>query len=121
MGFQVIIAGGRDFANYELLQNKCDQFFREKRPTAIISGLARGADTLGTHYARERGIQVLEFPADWERLGRRAGMVRNLQMLDAADAVVAFWDGQSRGTAHMINETKKRGLPLRVVRYQKGG
>ena len=108
MGFQVIIAGGRDFANYELLQNKCDQFFREKRPTAIISGPARGADTLGTHYARERGIQVLEFPADWERLGRRAGMVRNLQMLDAADAVVAFWDGQSRGTAHTIGEAKKK-------------
>lgn len=80
-------------------------------------GLARGADTLGTHYARERGIQVLEFPADWERLGRRAGMVRNLQMLEAADAVVAFWDGQSRGTAHTIGEAKKRGLPLRVVRY----
>lgn len=121
MGFQVIIAGGRDFANYELLQNKCDQFFREKRPTAIISGLARGADTLGARYARERGVPVLEFPADWVRLGKRAGMVRNLQMLDSADAVVAFWDGQSRGTAHMINETKKRGLPLRVVRYQKGG
>ena len=109
MGFQVIIAGGRDFADYGLLQAKCDQFFREKRPTAIISGIARGADTLG--------IQVLEFPADWERLGRRAGMVRNLQMLDAADAVVAFWDGQSRGTAHTIGEAKKRGLPLRVVRY----
>ena len=70
---------------------------------------------------RDRGVPVLEFPADWVRLGKRAGMVRNLQMLDSADAVVAFWDGQSRGTAHMINETKKRGLPLRVVRYQKGG
>lgn len=121
MGFQVIIAGGRDFADYGLLQAKCDQFFREKPPTAIISGAARGADTLGARYARERGVPVLEFPADWERLGKRAGMVRNLQMLDSADAVVAFWDGQSRGTAHMINETKKRGLPLRVVRYQKGG
>ena len=51
MGFQVIIAGGRDFADYGLLQAKCDQFFREKRPTAIISGIARGADTLGTRYA----------------------------------------------------------------------
>lgn len=117
MGFQVIIAGSRDFADYGLLQAKCDQFFRDKRPTAIISGLARGADTLGARYARERGIQVLEFPADWERLGRRAGMVRNLQMLEAANAVVAFWDGQSRGTAHTINEAKKKGLPLRVVRY----
>ena len=121
MGFQVIIAGSRDFADYGLLQAKCDQFFRDKRPTAIISGLARGADTLGARYARERGIQVLEFPTDWERLGRRAGMVRNLQMLEAANAVVAFWDGQSRGTAHTINEAKKKGLPLRVVRYQKGG
>lgn len=108
MGFQVIIAGSRDFADYGLLQAKCDQFFRDKRPTAIISGLARGADTLGARYARERGIQVLEFPADWERLGRRAGMVRNLQMLEAANAVVAFWDGQSRGTAHTINEAKKK-------------
>lgn len=117
MRFHVIIAGGRDFADYGLLQSKCDKFFQEKKPTAIISGLARGADTMGARYARERGIPVLEFPADWERLGRRAGMVRNLQMLEATDAVVAFWDGQSRGTAHMINEAKKRGLPLRVVRY----
>lgn len=54
MGFQVIIAGGRDFADYGLLQAKCDQFFREKPPTAIISGAARGADTLGARYARER-------------------------------------------------------------------
>lgn len=122
MAFQVIIAGGRDFADYELLQSKCDQFFRAKSPTAIISGLARGADMLGVRYAREKDIPVLEFPADWERLGKRAGMLRNLQMLEVADAVIAFWDGQSRGTANMVNETKKRGLPLRVVRYhQKGG
>lgn len=121
MAFQVIIAGSRDFADYKLLQSKCDLFFQEKRPTAIISGLARGADMLGARYAQEREIPVLKFPADWECLGKRAGMVRNLQMLEVADAVIAFWDGQSRGTAHTINEAKKRGLPLRVVRYQKGG
>lgn len=120
MRFQVIIAGGRDFSDYELLCRKCDKFFQDKRPTAIISGMARGADSLGTRYAREHGIPVLEFPADWEGLGRRAGMVRNLQMLDAADAVVAFWDGASRGTRHTIQEAKKRGLPLRVVQYRKG-
>lgn len=112
MGFQVIIAGGRDFADYGLLQAKCDQFFREKPPTAIISGAARGADTLGARYARERGVPVLEFPADWVRLGKRAGMVRNLQMLDSADAVVAFWDGQSRGTAHYDQrDEEKRTAP----------
>lgn len=117
MRFQVIIAGGRDFANYELLCRKCDQFFQNKKPTAIISGMARGADALGARYACEHRIPVLEFPADWEGLGRRAGIVRNLQMLDTADAVVAFWDGVSRGTRHTIQEAKKRGLPLRVVRY----
>ena len=120
MRFQVIIAGGRDFSDYELFCRKCDKFFQDKRPTAIISGMARGADSLGALYAREHGIPVLEFPPDWEGLGRRAGMVRNLQMLDAADAVVAFWDGESRGTGHTIQEAKKRGLPLRVVRYGKG-
>lgn len=119
MRFQVIIAGGRDFTDYELLCRKCDKLFWNKRPTAIISGMARGADSLGARYARENGIPVLEFPADWEGLGRRAGMVRNLQMLDAADAVVAFWDGESKGTGHTIREAMKLRLPLRVVRYRK--
>lgn len=119
MNFQVVIAGGRDFADYSLLCQKCDQFFRNKRPTAIISGMARGADLLGAQYAWEHGIPLLEFPADWSRLGKRAGMLRNLQMLDAADAVVAFWDGQSKGTHHTITEAKRRGLPMRVVRYRR--
>lgn len=121
MSFQVIIAGGRDFSNYELLCRKCDQFFCNTRPSAIISGMARGADSLGVRYAEEHNIPVLEFPAMWNKLGKRAGMIRNIQMLDAADAVVAFWDGQSKGTGHMISETKKRGLPIRVVSYKKGG
>lgn len=117
MNFQVIIAGGRDFSDYALLCQKCDIFFRDKTPTAIISGMARGADSLGVQYAQEHGIQVMQFPADWAGLGKRAGMVRNLQMLDVADAVIAFWNGVSRGTGHMVSEAKKRGLPLRVVRY----
>lgn len=117
MSFQVIIAGGRDFSDYDLLCRKCDQFFINKAPTAIISGMARGADCWGVQYAREHGIPVLEFPANWRVLGKRAGMMRNLQMLEVADAVVAFWDGKSKGTHHMIRETQKRGLPLRVVQY----
>lgn len=122
MRFQVVIAGGRDFSDYQLLCQKCDIFFRDKTPTAIISGMARGADSLGVQYAQEHGIQIMQFPADWAGLGKRAGMVRNLQMLDVADAVIAFWNGVSRGTGHMVSEAKKRGLPLRVVRYrEKGG
>ena len=121
MSFQVIIAGGRDFTDYRLLCQKCDIFFRDKTPTAIISGMARGADSLGVQYAQEHGIHVMQFPADWAGLGKRAGMVRNLQMLDVADAVVAFWNGVSRGTGHMVSEAQKRGLPLRVVKYRENG
>ena len=68
-------------------------------------------------YALERDIQVLEFPAHWNQLGRRAGMVRNREMLEAADAVVVFWDSVSKGTANMVEITQKAGLPLRIVRY----
>lgn len=116
--FNVIIAGGRDFADYRLLAQKCDFFFQNKLPTAIISGLAKGADLLGKQYAEVRGIPVLEFPAQWDKYGKRAGMLRNQEMLEAADAVVAFWDGQSNGTQNMIEIAKKAGVPVRVVRYK---
>ena len=115
--FQVVVAGGRDFSNYPLLCKKLDHLFQNRQPTAIISGLARGADTLGRQYALERDIQVLEFPAHWNELGKRAGMVRNREMLEAADAVVVFWDSVSKGTANMVEITQKAGLPLRIVRY----
>lgn len=117
--FQVIIAGGRDFNDYALLERKCDRLFRNRRPTAIISGLARGADSLGARYARERGIDVMEFPADWGRFGKRAGIIRNQSMLQEADALVAFWDGISRGTGNMIGIARKAGIPVRIIRYSK--
>lgn len=117
MEFRVIIAGGRDFSDYSLLRRKCDVFFRQKTPSAILSGMARGADSLGVQYANEKGIPVQKYPADWNKYGRRAGMVRNRQMLEDADALVAFWDGASRGTANMITIAKEAGIPVRVVSY----
>jgi hypothetical protein len=116
--FKVIIAGGRDFQDYELLARKCDMLFSNRKPTAIISGLARGADLLGKQYAEERGIPVLEFPANWNKYGKAAGFFRNRQMLNAADALVAFWDGRSHGTKHMIDIAAEQGLPTRVIRYR---
>jgi hypothetical protein len=59
---------------------------------------------------------VRVFPADWERYKRRAGIIRNLEMLDQEpDLVIAFWDGKSRGTAHTIGEARRRGIPVEVV------
>lgn len=116
--FKVIIAGTRDFADYELLKSKCDYILRQKvadNNIVVISGTARGADRLGERYARERGFLIQKFPADWDRDGNAAGPIRNAKMADNADALIAFWDGKSRGTANMIETAKSRGLMVRVV------
>lgn len=115
--FRVIIAGTRTFNDYELLCKKCNLFFSRKKPTAIICGEARGADSLGRRYAEEHGIPVLSYPADWERYGKRAGYLRNKEMAQTAEALVAFWDGKSRGTENMIDLAYEMGIPVRIVRY----
>lgn len=118
--FKVIIAGGRDFNDYELLREKCDKYLSSKLLThsiVILSGSARGADSLGERYAAEHNFQIQRFPANWEKDGKCAGFLRNKQMAEAADALVAFWDGRSRGTGHMISLARMRNLQVRIVSY----
>ena len=116
--FRVIIAGSRDFEDYELLRNKMDFLLSNIKETVlIISGMARGADRLGLRYAREREYEVMEFYANWDYHGKQAGYIRNVEMAEHADALVAFWDGKSRGTGHMINIAREKGLRVRVIRY----
>ena len=119
--FQVIIAGSRDFHDYDLLCRKCNLFFSRKKPTAILCGEARGADLLGKRYAQEHGITVLSYPADWDTHGKQAGYIRNRDMAMHADALVAFWDGRSKGTEHMIDLAYEYKLPVRIVRFKKEG
>ena len=114
--FRVIIAGSRNFADYELLKSKCDFLFSKRKPTAILCGEARGADTLGKRYAEANQIPVLSFPADWEQYGRKAGYIRNSAMAEHADALIAFWDGQSRGTRNMIEIAQSMLIPTRVIK-----
>ena len=116
--FNVIIAGGRDFSDYNLLAKTMDHLLSNiKDDITVICGKARGADTLGEKYAKERGFPVQYFPADWQRYGKSAGYRRNTEMAENADALVAFWDGKSRGTKHMIETAKAHGLKVRVKRY----
>ena len=115
--FQVIIAGSRDFNDYDLLSTKCDFLFSQKKPTKIISGCANGADKLRIRYAKDNGIEVLEFPADWDKHGKSAGYIRNTEMLKYADALIAFWDGKSKGTKHMISIAKKKDIQTRVIKW----
>ncbi len=117
----VIIAGGRDFSDYELLKERCDHFLSLTQGVVVVSGCARGADTLGEQWAQERGHEIIRMPADWNKHGKLAGPIRNSEMAKQAEALIAFWDGESRGTKHMIETARKRGLAVRVVRYPQRG
>ena len=114
---KVIIAGGRDFKNYELLKEKCQKILANQKEVIIISGGANGADKLGEQYAQEYGHKVEKFLADWDKFGKSAGYIRNKEMADNADALIAFWDGVSKGTKHMIDLAKEKELKIRVIKY----
>lgn len=101
------------------MQSKLDFFLENKTDVEIVSGTARGADQLGERYAFEHGFPVKHFPADWDQHGKSAGYIRNAQMAEYADAAVIFWDGMSRGSKHMIDLAKAKGLRVRVVKYDK--
>ena len=114
---RVIIAGGRNFNDYQLLKGKVNHYMSNASNVVIICGEANGADLQGKRLAKENGWLVNSFPAKWELYGKSAGYIRNKEMADTADVLVAFWDGKSRGTANMIEIAKKKGLPVRIVRY----
>lgn len=118
--YRVIVAGGRNFDDYNLLSATLDTAFGfvPKEDIALISGTARGADSLGEQWATERGIEVLRFPANWDTYGKSAGYRRNEEMAKAGNYLIAFWDGQSRGTQHMIGIAARGGLHVTVVPYR---
>ena len=125
---RIIIAGSRDFNNYEFLKRKVLNIVKNdnrlKEYVKIISGCARGADTLGEQFAKEYNLEIKRFPANWDNFGKRAGYVRNAEMAKFAikdnndGMLIAFWDGQSRGTKHMIDLAKRYGLEVHVVNYK---
>ena len=115
---RLIIAGGRDFDDWPLLRDTVDRLLRERVAITIIAGGARGADMLAARYAKARRLPLVEMPARWEADGRRAGFVRNEAMAKVADGLVAFWDGVSPGTGHMI--ATMQALGKRVVRVTYG-
>lgn len=112
---KTIIAGGRDFNDYNRLKtimNSCPHEITE-----IVCGKARGADTLGERWGIENNIPIKYFIPDWDGLGKRAGFVRNSEMGDYADMLVAFWDGKSKGTEQMISYARKKGIIVQVFNY----
>lgn len=112
---KTIIAGTRSYNDYEEVKQIMLAF---DDTTEVVSGCARGADTLGERWANENKIPVKRFPADWKTYGKRAGYIRNRQMGEYADNLIAFWDGQSKGTEHMINIMRELDKFICVVKYK---
>jgi len=111
------IVGSRTFNDYELLKKHVD-------PTniaAIVSGGARGADTLAEQFAHEYNLQMIVFRPDYATHGRAAPFIRNSAIIEATDAVIAFWDGTSAGTLDSIKKARKMGKPVTVIEYLRVG
>lgn len=113
---KVIIAGSRQFAaQHPYVYYVADAYTKSGFVASeIVSGTARGIDLAGEQFAQERKIPIKRFPANWERDGKAAGHIRNRQMADYADALIAIWDGSSRGTKGMIEYAKSKGLKVYV-------
>jgi len=112
---KTIVAGGRKFNDLVYL-TEC---LKKHNITEIVCGKARGADTLGEAYGTINNIPIKEFPASWKKYSYGAGSIRNKQMGDYAEALIAFWDGYSTGTLDMIRYAKKIGLKVTVYNYDR--
>lgn len=112
---KVIIAGGRDFNDYSFFEKCMGELNLEI--TEVVSGMAKGADSLGIRWA-EGWVDVKEFPADWEQYGKAAGHIRNQQMSQYGDVLVAFWDGRSTGTKSMIEKMVQAMKPVHIYFYR---
>lgn len=101
---KVIIAGLRTFQDYEVMKKTIEESCF--KITEVVCGCALGADSLGEHWAIKNKIPVSRFPAEWNKYGRKAGPIRNQEMAEYGDALIAIWDGESRGTGDMVRRMK---------------
>lgn len=107
---KIAVIGSRNLAIHNL------EDYLPPDTTEIVSGGARGIDTCARHYAHQKGLPLTEFLPDYPRYGRAAPIKRNVTIVDYADGVVALWDGQSRGTAFVIDYCRRVGKPLWIHR-----
>jgi len=114
---RVIIAGSRNFNDYGILKRKLNAILKNQKELTIISGTANGADKLGERYANDNHLKLEQYPAMWDLFGKKAGYMRNEEMVKVADAAIVFWDGKSKGSKHMIDISKKYNLKLRIIMF----
>jgi hypothetical protein len=127
----IIIAGTRTYSDYTELKQVCSDYVAhlikdgvsQQNEISIISGMASGADSLGVKFAKESGLCLIECAADWDAYGKAAGYRRNDQMAKLATdngcgVLLAFWDGKSKGTKHMIELAEKHKMEIYITLYK---
>jgi glycerophosphoryl diester phosphodiesterase len=116
---KVIVAGSRSITDIKyVIKAMKDSGFEIDE---LVSGGAIGVDSLAESVARFNGIPVTQFLPDWVKYGKRAGFVRNAEMADYADALIAVWDGESHGTSNMIEQAMKNGLKIYIYKVEQNG
>lgn len=121
---KTIIAGTRTFTHYptaeKIIQQVIKQF--DLKITEVVCGESRGVDKLGKVWAIKNKIPVKSFPADWDKFGRQeAGKIRNLEMANYGQALIAIWDGRSPGTFNMLKLAARGGLSTFLVLFRPSG
>lgn len=113
---KIAVIGSRTFNNYEIVK---EELTKIENISLIVSGGAKGADSLGVKFAKENNIPYKEFLPDWNKHGKSAGFIRNHDIIKNSELVVAFWDGKSKGTKHSIDLARKMNIELKIVINEK--
>lgn len=112
----VAIVGSRDWPYADLVRNAVKSLHKDD---VVVSGGARGVDTIAENTAKRLGLETLIFEAEWDRWGKSAGYIRNKDIVKAADRIIAFQLDGSRGTQHTIDLARKAGKPVKLTTYSK--
>lgn len=116
---RLIVAGSRTATSYEQTETAIINWHIDHKHAGnklvIISGNAKGPDSHGIVFAKQYGHQVEIYPAEWDKYGKSAGYRRNAVMASTATHLLAIWDGQSKGTKHMIDIARKLNIPVRII------
>jgi hypothetical protein len=107
---RVIIAGSRTIGNYRLVEDAVKECGWPI--TEVVCGKAKGVDTLGESWGFNHQVNIRYFPADWNKFGRKAGFLRNMEMAEYGEALILIWDGESKGSKMMLDIARKKGLKI---------
>lgn len=115
----VAVIGSRTITDYEYIKYVLDKYREKYTISKIVSGGARGVDSLAAKYANENNIELIEFIPDWKKFGKKAGFIRNQIIIDNADIVIAFQENNSAGTSHSVNLAKESNKTVYVIEYKR--